>query len=241
MGYLVSFATLGAGSSPSVPMCPRQVPALPCTLSPPDMSSPLLLTCPLPCVLTSLGVLPWGPMLHQGVWALLDLCRCQTEAWPHQAPGPVQSFLEVQAHHRALGTEGHGMLCPPAPPTASQGAHGECGSTFGVDRGSEESHWSPAPHPWDVNNCQIPSVPLGSPLAKNGPLHSPHSAGESWGAVTASRDGRSRRTRTAAGAQHSHHRGAAQLGLGWAYLGCPDLVWSPTEAPQDHQGPQQLP
>lgn len=66
--------------SPCVPdRCPH------CHTPFPHRTCPHQPSCPLPCVLTSLGVLPWVLMLHHGVWVLLDQCRCQTEAWPHQS------------------------------------------------------------------------------------------------------------------------------------------------------------
>lgn len=84
VGYLVPFATLGAGSSPTVPTCPSKVPALPPTLSQPDVSSPPLL---------SLSLCPgisWCPAMGPSA-ALM----CVGAADPVQVPG------------RGLATSGH--------------------------------------------------------------------------------------------------------------------------------------
>lgn len=131
VGYLVPFATLGAGSSPTVPTCPSKVPALPPTLSQPDVSSPPLLSlslCPGISWCPAMG--PSAALMCVGAADPVQVPGARQRLGHIRAPGPLQSFLEVQAHHRALGTEGHrgcfALLFPPPLPKlliVSMGAH----------------------------------------------------------------------------------------------------------------------
>lgn len=98
--------TLVLAALPLSPSVPAR--CLQCHAPFPHQACPHHPTCPFPCVLTSLGVLPWGPVLHQGVWVLLEPCRCPTEVWPHQGTWATAELPGgAQVHYRVLGTEGH--------------------------------------------------------------------------------------------------------------------------------------
>lgn len=115
--------TLVLAALPLSPSVPAR--CLHCHAPFPHQACPRHPSCPFPCVLTSLGVLPWGPVLQQGLWVLLEPCRCQAEAWPHQGTWATAELPGGAGASQGSGDRGtQGMLCSPAPlhcfPSCSQ-------------------------------------------------------------------------------------------------------------------------